>query len=263
MKKFKAVTISAILFGTLLTVSSFQYYNFNSTILPGQGSGGEGKMISFPTSDGKEANAFLLTAKVPSTNYLFIFHDWWGLDDNTKKQTLKYYGDLKGVTVMAIDLYDGVTPENEEKAAEMMRTVDEDRIRNIIKGAIKYAGNGAEISTLGWSVGGTWALRASILMEDKADGCVMYYAMPEKNVEKLKMLQTDVLAFFAKNDNWVTEKTVGQFRQNMKAAGKTLEVTTLAADQGFANPNDKRYDRLVATKAYNSSIVYLKGKIEN
>lgn len=46
----------------------------------------EGEMITFPTPDGKEANAFIIRAKVPTTNYLFIFHEWWGLNDQVIKK---------------------------------------------------------------------------------------------------------------------------------------------------------------------------------
>ncbi len=223
----------------------------------------EGKMISFATPDGQEGRAYILNAKVPTSNYLFIFHEWWGLDDNTKKEALKYYNDLEGVTVMAIDLYDGMVTRDEEEAAELMRSVVPARLENIIKGAIQYAGAGAEISTLGWSFGASWALKSSIMMGDQADGCVMYYGMPENDVEELKKLETSVVFFFAKQDNWVTEKTVEKFRQNMKAADKTLEVIAFEAPQAFANPNDKRFNRVAAEKSYAYSLKYLKGRMEN
>lgn len=223
----------------------------------------EGKMITFPTPDGRSANAFIISAKVPTTNYLFIFHEWWGLDDQVKKETIKYYNALEGVTVIALDLYDGVVAQDEEEAAELMRGAVDSRIRNIIKGAIAYAGNGAEIATLGWSFGATWALKASILMGEQADGCVMYYGMPEKDVDQLRKLETSVLMFFAKNDNWVTENTLEDFRMNMKEAGKTLDVITFEAAQAFANPNDKRYNRVAAGKSYAAALNYLRGRFEN
>lgn len=175
---------------------------------------------------------------------------------------LQYYNDLEGVTVIALDLYDGLTAADEKQAAELMRTAVDVRIRNIIKGAIAYAGNGAEIATLGWSFGASWALKASIMMGEQADGCVMYYGMPEKDVEELKKLQTSVLMFFAKNDNWVTDKTLEKFRQNMKEADKTLDVITFQAAQAFANPTDKRYNKIAAGKAYARSLSYLQARFE-
>lgn len=235
---------------------------FSIGILVPQGKA-EGKMITFPTPDGRQANAFIISAKVPTVNYLFIFHEWWGLDDQVKKEAIRYYNELEGVTVIALDLYDGVVAENEEEAAELMRGAVDVRIKNIIKGAIEYAGNGAEIATLGWSFGATWALKASIMMGEQADGCVMYYGMPEKDVDQLKKLETSVLMFFAKNDNWVTEKTLEDFRMNMKEAGKTLDVITFEAAQAFANPNDKRYNRVAAGKSFAAALSYLRGRFES
>lgn len=244
------------------TVISLIFTTFLSCLLA-TNAFAEGKMITFPTPDGQEANAYILNAKVPTTNYLFIFHEWNGLDDQTKKKAINYYNDLEGVTVIAVDLYDGIVAKSEEEAAELMRTLVPQRAENIVKGAIQYTGGISEISTLGWGMGATWALKASLLMGDKADGCVMYYGLPEDDVEKLKTLNTDVLFFHAKQDNWVTENTVERFRQNMKEADKGLEIIAFRAGQAFANPNDKRYDRIAAQKSYTASLKYLKGKVEN
>lgn len=263
MSKLSATLFSLIIASITISLSSFSTSDLEGHKAEAEGRGKEGKIISINTPDGKKTNAYILSAKVPSSNYLFVFHEWWGLDANIKTQAQKYYSDLEGITVIALDLYDGTIAKNEEEAAELMRGVSKARAESIIKGAMAYVGEDAEVSTLGWSFGGSWALKASILLGEQADGCVMYYGMPEKKVEKLSKLQTTVLGFFAKNDNWVTSKIVNQFSQNMKAANKTLELTSFQADHGFANPNDKRFDKLVATKAHTASVKYLKERIEN
>lgn len=58
-------------------------------------------------------------------------------------------------------------------------------------------------------------LQASIMLGKQGTGCVMYYGMPEKDVQKLKTISAPVLGLFAGQDNWITKEIVGAF-ENMK-----------------------------------------------
>ena len=63
-----------------------------------------GEMIKFAAGD-TTANAFFIKAKNKSNKYLFVYQEWWGLNDHIKKEAEKYYTDLGGaVNVMAIEL---------------------------------------------------------------------------------------------------------------------------------------------------------------
>jgi carboxymethylenebutenolidase len=52
-----------------------------------------GEMIQFKTADGKMANAFLIKAPKKSNKYLFVYQEWWGLNDHIKKQAEVFYND--------------------------------------------------------------------------------------------------------------------------------------------------------------------------
>ncbi len=222
---------------------------------------GEGKMITFETPDGQQGNGFLLSAHVPTNKWVFIFHEWWGLNNNIKKEALKYYNDLEDVNVLAIDLYDGKVATDREQAQEYMQSAKDERLRNIIKGAISYAGNAADIATVGWCYGGSWSLQAAIMMEQQADGCVMFYGMPEDDMARLEKLRTPVLGIFAINDSWVSPEVVEQFQINMEKADKTLEVITFDANHAFANPSNENYNHVAAGKAYSAAIKFIRGNL--
>ena len=66
-----------------------------------------GKMIKFKTPDGKEANGYLLQAKNKTNNWIFVFQEWWGLNDNIKRSSEDLFNDLGNVNVLALDMYDG------------------------------------------------------------------------------------------------------------------------------------------------------------
>jgi len=218
-----------------------------------------GKMITYDTPDGKTANAFMLEAKVQSDNYVVVFHEWWGLNDYIKKEAEKIYHDFEEtVNVVALDLYDGKVADTREKASEYMQSVDTDRATAIINGFYSHAGEGREYATIGWCFGGGWSLQAALLAKDDLRGCVMYYGMPEKNVNRLKDLQAPVLGIFAKQDGRITPQVVDNFKANMAEAGKELRIEMYDAGHAFANPSNPDYDKEAAKKAYDEALEFMK-----
>lgn len=134
--------------------------------------------------------------------------------------------------------------------------------RAIIQGAISYMGDNARIMTLGWCMGGGWSLQAALLAGKQAAACVVYYGMPEKDRQRLKNLNTDVLFIFAKKDGWINQSTISDFETNMKAAGKKLTVLSYDADHAFANPSNPKFDKKSATEAREQVITYLKKRLK-
>ncbi len=222
---------------------------------------GKGEMITFKTADGKDANGFLIKSDKPSGNYLFVFHEWWGLNDYIKQQAATFQKDLGNINVLALDLYDGKVTASREEAAKLMSAVDVKRAEAIVNGAVEYAGRDAKIYTVGWCFGGGWSLQASLLSGKQAAGCIIYYGMPEKDVAKLKTLNGDVLGIFASKDAWITQDVVKEFDKNMKMAGKRIDIVSFAADHAFANPSNPQFDKEATEKAYKYSIEFLKQRL--
>lgn len=222
---------------------------------------GAGEMVSFPVADGKAAHAFLIKAEKPTNNYLFVFHEWWGLNDLVKKQAAQFQTDLANIHVLVIDLYDGKITDNREEAGKLMGALDTKRAEAIIRGALKYVGKDARIFTVGWCLGGGWSLQATLLGGEQSAGCIMYYGMPEKSVAKLKTLNADVLGIFASKDAWITQELVKEFDANMKAAGKKLDIVSFDADHAFANPSNPQFDKEATEKAYKYSVDFIKERL--
>jgi carboxymethylenebutenolidase len=94
-----------------------------------------GKAITYKAADGTSANAYVLMAKKTTHNYLFVIHEWWGLNDYVKRESEKLYNDIGDVNVIALDLYDGKVATTREEAGKYMQAVKEDRAKAIINGA--------------------------------------------------------------------------------------------------------------------------------
>lgn len=228
-------------------------YHFQSSI---------GKAITYTLADGTTANGFEFKAKKPTKNWLFVIHEWWGLNDFVKHESEKLYTDLGDVNVLDLDLYDGKVASTREDAGKYMQAVKEDRAVAIIKGAIAHVGPQARIATIGWCFGGGWSLQTALLTGKQSVATVMYYGMPEQDVNKLKALHSDVLGNFANKDGWINPKVVAKFDADMKAVGKKLYLHQYEADHGFANPSNPIYDSAATKDAYENTLAFLKPRLK-
>jgi len=221
-----------------------------------------GKAIAYPTPDGGTADAYELMAKTPTNNYILVVHEYFGLNDYVKKESETIYDDLGNVNIIDLDLYDGKVTADRTEAGKLMQAVKDDRAEAIIKGAITYAGPKAHIATLGWCFGGGWSLQATLLAGSQATGCVMFYGMPEQDVNKLKTLHCDVLGNFGNKDQWINPTVVAKFATDMKAAGKKLYLHQYDANHAFANPSSPNSNPEAAADAYKNTIAFFKDRLK-
>lgn len=221
-----------------------------------------GKMIRFKTPDGGEANAYLLEAKAKTNNWIFVFQEWWGLNDNIKRQAEEIYNSLGNAHVIALDMYDGKLATDPQTAGKYMGEFKQGRGTAIVQGALAYAGKDAKVGTVGWCFGGGQSLQAALTAGKQAVACVMYYGMPEEDVEKLKTLAPDVLNIWPTQDKWINKDVMDKFEKNMAAAGKKLTIKSYAADHAFANPSNPGYNKEAAADAYKNTIEFFKARLK-
>ncbi|MEL6630826.1 MAG: dienelactone hydrolase family protein [Bacteroidota bacterium] len=218
----------------------------------------KGKMIQIPVEGGEKANVYEIKAQNPSNQYMVIIHEWWGLNENIKQQADRLAKDLPHVNMLAVDMYDGKVATTPQDARTYMGGLDQNRALAIVHALSAYMGDEAEVATIGWCFGGAWSLQSALALGEKIKGCVMYYGMPERSVEKLKALNSDVLGIFAKKDRYITPAVVEVFEENMEKAGKEVSVHQFDADHAFANPSGARYQEKEAEEAYALTLAYLK-----
>jgi carboxymethylenebutenolidase len=221
-----------------------------------------GEMVFFSAPDGKKAQGYLLKAAQPTDQWLFVFQEWWGLNDHIKREAERLYNDLGNVNVLALDMYDGKIGTTAQEASALIRAAERSRLENIIKGAQNFVGSSAKIGTIGWCFGGMWSLQAAMLLGEQNNACVVYYGTPEQDVERLKMLNTDVLGIFAARERNINPEVVAQFEKNMKAAGKGLNVHSYDAEHAFANPSNPNFDEEASRNAYSHTLNYFMNKFK-
>jgi carboxymethylenebutenolidase len=221
-----------------------------------------GKMTTFKCPDGTEAKGYLLEAKSKTNNWIFVFQEWWGLNDNIKRQSEDLYNALGNVNVIALDMYDGQIAEDRDTALKLVQAFKQDRGDMIVKGALNVAGKNAKVGTIGWCFGGSQSLMASLTAGSQAVACVIYYGMPLEDVGKLKALKAEVLGIFGTKDNHINPQVVKKFEENMKTAGKKVTVYNYEADHGFANPSNPIFDKTATESALKHTIAFFKEKLK-
>ncbi|CAN5265780.1 hypothetical protein BH11BAC6_BH11BAC6_06420 [soil metagenome] len=222
---------------------------------------GRGEDINYKTSDGTDAHAWLIKADKPTDYYIFVIHEWWGLNDYIKKQSEQMANDL-GANILALDLYDNQVAATREDAAKIMQTVKTERAMAIIKGAYTYAGSNAKVFTIGWCFGGGWSLQAAIEGSKQAVGCMMYYGQPEEDVNRLKTINCDIIGFFGNKDTHPSPEMVDKFIKTADSAGVKLMVNRYEATHGFANPSNPNYDKEATADAYSKVLAFIKERMK-
>ncbi len=217
-----------------------------------------GEMIKMPVDGGAEASAYLVK-KNDEGRYLFLFHEWWGLNDNIKAEA-DFYANALNINVLCPDLYDGSVATTAEEAGKLMGANDKTRSAAIIRAALKKIGPAANVRTCGWCFGGGWSCQAAIIGGPQTVGCVIYYGMPEGDVAKLSTLNCDVLGIFATQDKWINKDVVSKFEADMKAAHKSLAVKWYEADHAFSNPSGQHFNDEASRQARELTLDYLRKK---
>lgn len=221
----------------------------------------KGEMVTFKAEGGPDANAFLIQPDEPSGKWLFVIHEWWGLNDHIKAESEKYFDALGDVNVLALDLYDGKVATTREDAANYMKATETFRLKSIIYSAYIYAGIESKFASVGWCFGGGWSLQSAILGRNMNEACVMYYGMPEKDLGNLEGITADVLGIFAENEEWITPEIVSEFEANMNKLNKSITIKSYDAEHAFANPSRPAYKKEYADEAFQLTVDFIKERL--
>lgn len=221
----------------------------------------KGKNITFKTSDDSTATAYAIIHEAPTTKFLLVIHEWWGLNDQIKQEAERLFNELDQVNVLALDMYDGKVADNRKDAGKYMQSMKQERGEAIVKGALAYIGTDAKVATIGWCFGGGWSLKSSIIAADQGAACIMYYGMPVQDQSALMPLKADILGIFAKQDAWITPEVADNFKSLAEQAGKSIEIHQFDANHAFANPSSEAYVEEAAQTANQLALAFLKERL--
>ena len=218
----------------------------------------KGQNITFPVNGGEAGIGYYIKGAVNNTTWIFVFQEWWGLNDYIKLESDKLHEAFPDAHILAIDLYDGKVATTREEASSLMQNVSPERIENLIMSASEFSGNKSRIGTIGWCFGGAWSNKAAVILSEKCKASVLYYGMPVKDEVQIKTIKAPVLGIFADQDGWITPKVVNEFKDLMIKNGKSVEIYGYDAHHAFANPSNPKYHKEFSQDAWAKTITFFR-----
>lgn len=192
---------------------------------------------------------------------VIIIHDWWGLTDTVKTTANRLAA--QGYIVLAVDLFGGDTASDVSAARQLMLRVveDQDSAADNIRQAYDFVADAAgapKVATMGWGLGGSWALNTAMLLPGELDAMVVYYGQMSDEPDRLEPIDAPLLGFFGEKDRGVAIRDVRAFENTMKSLGKPVEITIYPdAGSGFTNPEGRNYDAALARQSWGRTLEFL------
>jgi carboxymethylenebutenolidase len=204
-----------------------------------------GKTVEFPSGSEKASGYIALPAGAGSHPAIVVVPEWWGLNDFIKSKADQFA--RQGYVALAVDLYRGKVATDPETAHELMRGLPEDRAVRDLKAAVAYVRSRPEvgsrhIATIGWCMGGGYALRLA-LAEPSLAGAVINYGSLVTDDATIASLKVPLVGNFGGQDQGISPESVKEFERKAKAAGKTVDFK-IYPDAGHAfasSPEQKSY----------------------
>jgi carboxymethylenebutenolidase len=197
---------------------------------------------------------------------IIVIHEWWGLTDDIKAMTRRLAS--KGYIVLAVDLYGGKTATTPDAANALMSDFygDPEGARRNLQQAYNYLEKYAlapRIATIGFDLGGGWALQTALEYPGALDAVVMYYGQILTERDRLAPLSVPLLGFFAAEDRSIPVREVQEFRATLSDLGKVSEVLIVPrVDHGFAIPNSAGYNEKAANEAWDTTLAFLERNLK-
>jgi carboxymethylenebutenolidase len=217
--------------------------------------------VSLTTIGGRPVKAALASPAVERAPSLLLIHEFWGLNDQIKVVAADFAS--RGYTALAVDLYRGRSTANPDEAKQLMQSLEPAAATDTLVSWVDWLRARPKateaVGTIGWCLGGGWALNTSIATPVEAT--VIYYGRVEQPAERLARLKGPVLGHFATRDANINRPMVERFEQEMKQAGKSLTVYWYDADHAFANPSGARYDEADAALAWERTTAFLSNNL--
>ena len=220
-----------------------------------------GRMVSFK-ANGRAGDGYLATPKGGHGPGLIVVQEWWGLVDHIKDlcERLSH----EGYIALAPDLYHGEKTTSPDAAGKMMMALNIGEAAKDMRGAANYliGLDGVapkRVASIGFCMGGQLALYAACEFPELISAAVDFYGIHPAVKLDVSHLSGPVLGHFGTRDKSVSRETVDALEQQVRAAGKEIEVYFYDADHAFFNDTRPTVHDAEASKlAWERTLDFLK-----
>jgi carboxymethylenebutenolidase len=169
---------------------------------------------------------------------------------------------LEGFLALAVDMLSplGGTPADEDKARDMIGTLDANQTAERLAAAVPYLAAHAEsngkVGAVGFCWGGGMANRLAVLAPAALKAVVAYYGMPPP-ASQVSSIQAALLLHYAGLDKR-TDAGIDAYKAALTADHKTFTIYVYpGVNHAFNNDTSSRYDKAAATLAWGRTMAFL------
>lgn len=196
--------------------------------------------------------------KFPS---VIVIHENRGLNPHIKDVTRRLAAE--GFLALGVDFLSplGGTPDDEDKARDMIGTLDRDKVliqcRKALASLKNHPNGNGKAGAIGFCWGGGW-VNALAAADPTLDAGVAYYGM-QAPTNKVSGIHAPLLLHYAGLDERINAG-IPAYEAALKQAGKLFEIYIYEnVNHAFNNEtNSVRYNKQAADLAWNRTIAFLK-----
>ncbi len=211
-------------------------------------------------AQGTTINGYLARPKEKARRpAVIVIHENRGLNQHIEDIARRLA--LAGFLAYAVDLLSplGGTPADEEKAREMIGTLNAGETAQRIAEAVPFLAthdeSNGKVGVVGFCWGGGMANRLAVLSPE-LKAAVAYYGI-QPPAAAVKSIHAALLLHYAGLDNRVNAG-IPAYEAALKAAGKTFSIYVYSGvNHAFNNDTSSRYDKAAAKLAWGRTVAFL------
>lgn len=187
---------------------------------------------------------------------VLLLHSLWGLTPSVKGLC----DDLadRGFTVLAPDINFGELPDSQEEGLDRLGEASPDRIASLVLSSARLLAeqtNNGPIGIVGFGMGGSLGLWASVRLPDVVTAAVSFYGTQQIDFAGSRAAY---LVHFAEEDDYITDDEAVFMEATMGLEALPVEVITYEGTQhGFCEPDGETFDPDAFEDAWKRTIDFL------
>ena len=187
---------------------------------------------------------------------VLILHSFWGLTAAVKNLADGLAD--RGYTVLAPDINFGELPESEQEALDHLGAVSPDRLASLVLSSVNLLhGQSAAgpIGLVGFGMGGSLALWASVRLSDLVGAAVSFYGTQQIDFAGSRAAY---LIHLAEEDDYITEDEAAFMEATMGLERLAVEVVRYQGTRhGFCEPDGDSFDPAAFERAWEATLGFL------
>lgn len=191
---------------------------------------------------------------------MLLLHSLWGLTSSVKGlcDSLADHG----FTVLAPDINFGELPDTEEEGIEHLGEANPDRLASLVLSSVQLLAEQSTdgpIAIVGFGMGGSLALWASVRLHDLVGAVVSFYGTQQIDFAGSR---SSYLVHFAEEDEYITADEAVFMEATMGLEALPVEVITYPGTKhGFCEPDGDTFDPAAFEQAWARTVEFLEEQV--